>query len=238
MSVAIMKSAMPERSATSSTHSALGLSDDRLLQAAKVGHSLSFATLCERHAHRLLRIASRITRNHEDAEDAVQDALLRAFVHLTNFGGRSSFATWLTRITINSALMVLRKKRASAVVPIDRSSTTDDTASSLDFPDSNPSPEDICLQQEQKRILAAALNELTPGLRKAIELRELEELSTDEAARLMGLSLSAVKGRVFHGRGKLREMLKRDRNSAWTYGSSWNPLWIGLFFRNSQKERP
>jgi DNA-directed RNA polymerase specialized sigma24 family protein len=89
----------------------------------------------------------------------------------------------------------------------------------LDFPDSGPNPEDRCLQREQERILSAAVNELTPGTRKAIELRELGELSTGETAEVMGLSVGAVKARVFHGRRKLRKTLKRYVESTRTYGT-------------------
>ena len=96
------------RGAASKTKEA---TERNLVQAAKSGQSSAFATLCQRHAPQLLRATHRITRNREDSEDAVQDALLRAFVHLGDFDGRSSFATWLTRIAINSALMSLRKKR-------------------------------------------------------------------------------------------------------------------------------
>jgi RNA polymerase sigma factor (sigma-70 family) len=88
-------------------------SDESLVEAVKGGHSAAFATLSERYRQQLFRAARRITRSCEDAEDAVQDTLLRAFVHVTDFDGRSSFGTWLTRIAINSALMILRKKRTS-----------------------------------------------------------------------------------------------------------------------------
>jgi RNA polymerase sigma-70 factor (ECF subfamily) len=87
--------------------------EDALVAAAKQGQAEAFATLCQPYARRLIRNAHRITRNHEDAEDALQDAFLSAFIHIKNFDGRSSFSTWLTRIAINSALMTLRKKRSS-----------------------------------------------------------------------------------------------------------------------------
>ncbi len=87
--------------------------EDALVAAAKQGQAEAFATLCQPYAQRLIRNAHRITRNHEDAEDALQDAFLSAFIHIQNFDGRSSFSTWLTRIAINSALMTLRKKRSS-----------------------------------------------------------------------------------------------------------------------------
>src|SRR5258708_17224667 len=96
--------------------SAHGLSDESLVEAAKRGHSMAFATLSERYRQQLFRAAHRITRSCEDAEDAVQDSLLRAFVHITDFDGRSSFGTWLPRIAINSAPMIFRKKRASLEV--------------------------------------------------------------------------------------------------------------------------
>jgi DNA-directed RNA polymerase specialized sigma24 family protein len=98
------RSAEAYATSTRSTH---GLSDESLVQAAKNGHSTAFVTLCERYRQQLFRAAHRITRSFEDAEDAVQETLLRAFVHIMDFDGRSSFGTWLTRIAINSALMIL-----------------------------------------------------------------------------------------------------------------------------------
>jgi DNA-directed RNA polymerase specialized sigma24 family protein len=89
----------------------------------------------------------------------------------------------------------------------------------VEIPDSGPNPEDSCLRREQERILSAAVNDLTPGTRKAIELRELGELSTEETAQVMGLSVAAVKGRVFHGRKKLRQTLERYVESTRTYGT-------------------
>jgi RNA polymerase sigma-70 factor, ECF subfamily len=188
--------------------------DATLVAAAERGHNQAFETLVSRHKGRILRVVLRFTRNREDAEDVMQQSLQKAFVHLQQFEGNSSFSTWLTRIAINEALMWLRKKRALPEVPIEESSTITETALPLDFPDSGPSPEDSCLEQERKRILSAAMNELRPGIRQVIELRELGELSTEETARVMGLSVGAVKARVFHGRRKLQETLKR-----WISGS-------------------
>jgi RNA polymerase sigma-70 factor, ECF subfamily len=112
--------------------------------------------------------------------------------------------------------MLLRKKRASREVPIEESTTMDDTALTLDLSDSDPSPEDNCLHEEQKRILSAAVNQLNPRTRRAIELRELGELSTEETARILGLTVAAVKGRLFHARRKLRKSLEEYVRSAWT----------------------
>ncbi len=193
--------------AATSTDSPLRLGDERLVQAAKGGESMAFATLCERYSEQLFRAARRITKTREDAEDAVQDALVQAFVHLKDFEGRSNVATWLTRIAINSALMILRKKRATPLVPVEKSTIGEETKRTRELPGADPSPEVICLQRERKRSLSMALSELTPALREAIELRELHELSVQETARVLGISVPAVKGRVFHGHRKLRQML-------------------------------
>jgi RNA polymerase sigma-70 factor (ECF subfamily) len=191
--------------------------DAVLVAGAKSGETRAFELLVERHEVRIFSLAQRMTRNREDAEDVVQQSFQKAFIHLKKFQGESLFSTWLTRIAINEALMLLRRKRGSREVPIAESTSEDETG--LDFPDSGPNPEDSCLQREQERILAAAVNELTPGMREAIELRELGELSTGETAQLMGLSVGAVKARVFHGRRKLRKTLKRYVESARRYGN-------------------
>jgi RNA polymerase sigma-70 factor (ECF subfamily) len=194
--------------------------DAALVTAGKYGSTEAFEVLVRRHQARILSVAWRFTRNREDAEDITQQTLQKAFVHFRQFEGNSSFSTWLTRIAMNEALMWLRRKRASVEVPIEEArTTTDEPALPLDFPDSGPSPEDSCLQRERKRILSAAINELRPGMRTAIQLREIGELSTEEAAHVMGLSVESVKGRVFHARKKLREILKRYVESAWKYGN-------------------
>jgi RNA polymerase sigma-70 factor (ECF subfamily) len=194
--------------------------DAALVTAAKCGSSEAFEVLVRRYQARILSVAWRFTRNREDAEDITQQTFQKAFVHLRQFEGNSSFSTWLTRIAMNEALMWLRRKRASHEVPIEESTTTpDEPALPLDFPDPGPSPEDSCLQREREQILSAAMNELTPAMRKAIELRELGELSVVETARVMRLSVQAVKGRAFHGRRKLREVLNRYVDSTWMYGS-------------------
>ena len=109
-------------------------SEGRLIAAAKNGHRAAFGVLCERHAEMILRVAFRITRNREDAEDAVQDSFMSAFVHITSFDERSRFATWLTRIAINSALGQLRKKRNIREIPIDEPSPTSEKRPQLELP--------------------------------------------------------------------------------------------------------
>ena len=182
--------------------------DKTLVAAAENGRGEAFEILVHRHQLRLLRSALRLTRNEADAEDIVQQSFQKAFMHLSQFQGNSAFSTWLTRIVINQALMLLRKRSSAVEVPIEQSATEDDAALTLDFPYSGPSPEDSYFRQEQKQILSAALNELTPRARKAIELAELEELTLKEAARKVGVSVGAMKARVFQGRKKLQQVLE------------------------------
>src|SRR6266481_1942138 len=188
-----------------------------LVLAAKRGDGQAFEILIKRYQKRILAIALRFTRIREDAEDVVQQSLQKAFVHLHKFEGKSSFSTWLTRIAINEALMLLRRGRVLREVSIDDLSGNEETALGLEIPDSRADPEITFLQGERSRMLSAAINRLTPGIRKAIELRELGELSIEEAARVMGLSVAALKGRVFHGRKKLHQVLKHK--SAWIPGN-------------------
>jgi RNA polymerase sigma-70 factor (ECF subfamily) len=189
------------------------MTDETLVAAAKRGDEKAFETLVRRHRPRILALALRYTRVREDAEDVVQQALQKAFIYLNSFEGKSSFSTWITRIAINEALMWLRRARALREVSVDNLSSEDESVPALEIPDGSPDPEAEYLQREGLQILFTAIGELRPGMRTAIELRELDELSTRETARRMDLSLSTVKARVFQGRKKLRETLRRYRRS-------------------------
>jgi RNA polymerase sigma-70 factor, ECF subfamily len=190
-------------------HSPAEIDDVTLVAAAGRGQDQAFEILVGRYQSRILAVALRFTHVREDAEDIVQQSFQKAFVHLRQFEGNSSFSTWLTRIAINEALMWLRKKRSTPEVAIEGTSKNDEPALPQDFPDSGPNPEESCIQREREQILSATMNELTPAMRTAIQLRELSGLSTEEAARAMGISVEAVKGRVFHARRKLRQILRR-----------------------------
>jgi RNA polymerase sigma-70 factor (ECF subfamily) len=196
------------------------ITDETLVTAAKRGDDKAFETLVRRHRPRILAIALRYTRVREDAEDVVQQALQKAFIYLKSFEGRSSFSTWITRIAINEALMWLRRARALREVSVDNLSSADETVPALEIPDRSPDPEAEYLQREGLQILFTAIGELRPGMRTAIELRELGELSNRETARRMDLSLSTVKARVFQGRKKLRETLRRYRRAPRMSGRS------------------
>ena len=187
--------------------------DETLVVAAKKGDEKAFETLVRRHRPTIFALALRYTRVREDAEDVVQQALQKTFIYLNSFEGKSSFSTWVTRIAINEALMWLRRARALREVSVHNLSSKDETVPALEIPDLRPDPEAEYLQREGLQILFAAIGELRPGMRTAIELRELGELTNRETARRMGLSLGAVKARVFQGRKKLGETLRRYRRS-------------------------
>jgi RNA polymerase sigma factor (sigma-70 family) len=182
--------------------------DEVLVAAAKNRDESAFETLVRRYRPRIFGLTLRYTRTREDAEDVAQQAFHKAFVYLKNFEGKSSFSTWLTRIAINEALMGLRNARAQRETAFDDLSDNDGTEPHFEVPDASPDPEAIYLQQEEARILSAAMRQLTPRLRTVIELKELRELSTQETARHVGLSVAAVKARVFHGRRKLRRHIR------------------------------
>jgi RNA polymerase sigma-70 factor (ECF subfamily) len=216
----LLDSIEKEQTAIASIRSVLDKGDMTLIAAAKNGNHQAFEVLVNRHARRLFFVALRVTRNREDAEDIVQRSLQKTFVHLHSFVGRSSFSTWLTRVAINEALMLLRKNRGSREVLIDDLNGDDGTAISLEVADSTPDPEASYSQRESVGMLCSAMNELTPGTRKAFQLRELDERSTEETARILGISVNAVKARLFHGRRKLRERLKRLVEPSWTSGGT------------------
>ena len=182
--------------------------DEQLVAAAKNGDELAFESLFKRHQRSILALALRYTRGREDAEDVVQQTFQKAFVHLQKFEGKSSLSTWLTRIAINQALMLLRSRRGLREVLIGDSSGDEEATAALELADANLDPEASFLQRERTQILSTAMRELKPGMRRAIELRELGELSNRDTAAHLGVSIGAVKARVFHARRRLRKALR------------------------------
>jgi RNA polymerase sigma factor (sigma-70 family) len=181
-------------------------SEMQLIAAAKGGERAPFGELCERHMKQVFGVTRRIMPNREDAEDAVQDCFLSAFVHLKDFHGRSRFATWLTRIAINAALMKLRKKRGVQEVPIDQPNPSFETVAQREFRDDAPDPEESCSARERTRILKSAISGLRPRARRVVELHQLQEHSVRETAQILGISTAAVKARMFHARVTLHRM--------------------------------
>lgn len=188
--------------------------EEKLVAAARHGNEKAFEVLFKRYEQRIQSVAQRYTRVDEDAKDVVQQTFQNAFVHLHQFEWKSSFSTWLTRIAINEALMLLRRRRARREVPADEAADREGQSWPAAISDSSSDPEASYASRERVQILTAAIGTLRPGLRRAVELRELGELSTSETARRLGLSVGAVKARLFHARRKLRQALtsiSRDR---------------------------
>lgn len=178
----------------------------QLVESAKKGHPDAFGELYARHSQKILRATLRITRNRQDAEDALQDTFLNAFVHLGSFDGRSSFSTWLTRIAINSALMKLRKIRACSEISRDTPLDAFEDSVTFDPVDPRPDPEEQLAQQQREHIVMGAISKLRPALRQAIDLRRFQEFSIKETARTLSVSIQAAKSRLHHARTKLRQM--------------------------------
>jgi RNA polymerase sigma-70 factor (ECF subfamily) len=200
-----LRNEIGKRAVASSSDAA---ADEELVAAAKKGDELGFESLAKSHQRRIFALAFRYTRVREDAEDIVQESLRKAFVHLQKFEAKSSFSTWLTRIAINEALMPLGRQRALREVRADDSSDDNGTTLIPDLADASPDPEATYLQKEKARIVSAAIRQLRPGMRRAVELRELGDLSTRKTARRVGLSVAAIKARVFHARKELGKALR------------------------------
>jgi RNA polymerase sigma factor (sigma-70 family) len=183
-------------------------SDEYLLSVAKKGEHSAFIELSRRHTPRILRVLTRITKNRDDTEDAMQETLMKAFTHLKTFEGRSSFSTWLTRIAINSALMVLRKERQHREVSFD-TDWENDNGSSMQYADLAPNPEYLYYQSERQRRLRDAIQRLPPALRKCIEIQHTREISAQEIANIAGLSIAATKSRLLRARRKVVSALDK-----------------------------
>jgi RNA polymerase sigma-70 factor (ECF subfamily) len=178
-------------------------SDAALVAATKSGETHAFEKLVVRYERRVFAVAQRITNNREDAEDVVQESFHKAFIHLGDFQEKSRFSTWLIRIAMNEAFMLLRRRRGVLeVLP----ESNDDGVESVSeaFVDQRPSPEESCWQRERTELLTEAINRLGPKIRRTILLSDLQEHSLEETAQILGTSISAVKSRLFQGRRKLR----------------------------------
>src|SRR3984893_697473 len=201
-----MSTLFSEQSDASAFNDLRAWSEEQLIAAAKTGRRAPFGELCERHMKQVSCVTSRITRNREDAEDAAQECFLSAFVHLKTFDGRSQFATWLTRIAINAALMKLRKNRKAQEVPIDEPNPSSEPVAQREFRYDAPDPEESCSLGERKRIVKSAISSLRPRARDVVELIHLQEHSISETAKILGISTGAVKTRMFHAKIALHRM--------------------------------
>src|SRR3984893_431710 len=188
----------------------VGSDDLDLVHASKNGDVAAFEQLVKRYDRKLFRIAQYVTHNREDAEDAVQEAFLKAFQHLGEFREDSKFSTWLIRITLNQSLMKLRKqRRAIREVSLEENFQADGEKLPMEVTDWAPDPEQLYRTSELRNILIKALRELRPILGTVFVLRDIEGLSIAQTAEVLNLSYSAVKARLWRGRLQLREYLNR-----------------------------
>ena len=190
------------------------LRSKELVAAARSGSAAAFAELREIYAKRVYGKLLIITKNREDAEDALQDTFLRAYKALHAFEERASFYTWITTIAINSALMILRRRRIRSEVPFDRSRETEEEIPDLEFKDTGPSPEHICLQRQRYARMLRSIGKLQPRLRQVIEMRMMDSCSSREIAQALQISEAAVKSRLRRARLRL-DPAGGARSSQW-----------------------
>jgi RNA polymerase sigma factor (sigma-70 family) len=187
-------------------HDLENANEEILVTAAREGDHSAFSELWNRHSKRAFRTIYRITRNQQDAEDALQDAFLKAFVHLKNFDGRSTFSTWLTRIAINTALMILRKKRAHPETSMEWTADGDNWQQ-WEMADMRVDIEEHYAKKEAERHLDRAIHRLRPSLRSVIEIQQSHCSSVKEIAEVAGISVAATKSRLLRAKTVLRRSL-------------------------------
>lgn len=186
-----------------------GFDESVLVAQAKAGDQNAFSELVNRYERKIYRLAKNITQNDEDAEDVLQDAFLKAYTHLDNFKGDSKFYTWIVRIAVNEALMRLRKRKTDRSVPLDEPVELGEETVTREIAVWDDNPEQRYSQEEWRRILDEAVDGLKPDFRTVFVLRDIEELSTEETAETLGISVPAVKSRLLRARLALREKLTR-----------------------------
>ncbi len=180
-----------------------------LVRAAKAGDIGAFEQLVKLYDRNVFRIAQHITQNREDAEDVVQDAFLKAYENLGKFQEQSKFYTWLVRIAVNEALMRLRRRRPERMVSLDEEVKTEEDSMPREVADWSPNPEQLYSQSELRDILSRTVQGLPPSFRTVFVLRDVENLSTEETAEALDLSVPAVKSRLLRARLQLRERLNK-----------------------------
>src|SRR5277367_6411115 len=183
-----------------------------VVEAAKAGNHSAFEELWARYSNTAFKLVYRIIGNRDDAEDTLQDAWMKAFVHLKTFDGRSKFSTWLTRIAINSALMVLRRKRSRPETSMDGSGDGE-TWDQWEVPDNRSNIEDLYLKKEAELKLEEAIERLRPALQSVIEIQRLHYGTNKEIADAAGISVAALKSRLVRARALVRSSLQSSMSS-------------------------
>jgi RNA polymerase sigma-70 factor (ECF subfamily) len=180
-----------------------------LVAKAREGDLAAFNELVQRYDRKIFRLAKHITQNDEDAEDVLQETFLKAFEHLGDFQGQSKFYTWIVRIAVNESLMKLRKRKSDRTVPLDEPVDTGEDTVVREIAVWEDNPEQKYSREELANILEEAVETLRPAFRTVFVLRDIEELSTEETAEALGISVPAVKSRLLRARLQLRERLTR-----------------------------
>lgn len=181
-----------------------------LVHRAKAGDLPAFSELVSRHERKIFRLTQHITGNREDAEDALQDSFLKAYTKLGQFQEGSQFYTWLVRIAVNESLMRLRKRRNTPpTVSIDEPLESEDGFIPREIGQWDDNPEDRFAQQEVQEIVDRELKTMPDIFRTVLVLRDLEQISTEETARILDITVPAVKSRLLRARLQLREKLSK-----------------------------
>jgi RNA polymerase sigma-70 factor, ECF subfamily len=181
-----------------------------VLAAARTGDNDAFAALITPYVPRLRRLACRFTRNVEDAEDVCQESLLKAFTKLHRFTGtqeetKGDFRSWLMRITANSAIDFVRRRQSGRFVPLEECEPVLNESHRFESRARRENPEASYARKERLRIIADRIAELPPELRRVCVLRNVMELSTEEAATRLGISTAAVRLRLFRAHGRMKK---------------------------------
>jgi RNA polymerase sigma-70 factor (ECF subfamily) len=184
--------------------------ESSLVARAKAGDGAAFSELVKHYERRVYRLAKNITRHDEDAEDVLQEAFLKAYEHLDRFQGNSAFYTWLVRIAVNEALVKLRKRKSDRTVPLDEPIDLGEDIMQREIAVWEDNPEQRYSQAEMQKILDEGVDSLKPDFRTVFVLRDIEELSTEETAETLGISVPAVKSRLLRARLALREKLTKQ----------------------------
>jgi RNA polymerase sigma-70 factor (ECF subfamily) len=198
-----------------------GIDESVLVAQAREGDMRAFSDLVRRYEGKIFRLANHITQNREDAEDVLQETFMKAYEHLEQFKGDSKFYTWIVRIAVNQALMKLRRRKSDKSVSLDEQIDTGEDTVVREIAAWGEDPEERFSREELGEILDGAVQSLEPPYRSVFVLRDIEELSTEETAEALGLSVPAVKSRLLRARLQLREKLtrlfKRKGDDAFAY---------------------
>ncbi|MGH9632956.1 MAG: RNA polymerase sigma factor [Bryobacteraceae bacterium] len=183
--------------------------ESALVERARNGEAAAFTELVNRYERKIYRIARQITQNDEDAEDVLQETFLKGYSHLDSFQGQSKFYTWIVRIAVNEALMKLRKRKTDRTVSLDEPVDTGEETVVREVAVWEDDPEQRYSREELRDILDKAVESLKPAFRTVFILRDIEQLSTEETAEALDISVPAVKSRLLRARLQLREKLTK-----------------------------